>query len=190
MRWNGSAATATGSPAKASSSTKPKRGPSTASSPFTPGCRRPRPPASGTAGRPRPSGGAGWPAPRPPSRTSTRCRISRHASPGRSAPEGSDMLGEGPGPAEGIVEGPAVLRQVEVLDRESPPVVEGVEPGQDRGEVHGPARVVDMELGRPGSPLAKLHVVGVLQQLDRVTTPVGDVTGVDEQPQPRNLGSH
>ena len=32
-------------------------------------------------------------------------------------------------------------------------------------------------------------MIGELEQLARIATPVGDVTGVDEQPQPRHLGA-
>ena len=45
-----------------------------------------------------------------------------------------------------------------------------------------PRRVVDVQLRVPGLALAQLHVIGELEQLARIAAPVGDVTGVDEQP--------
>ena len=103
--------------------------------------------------------------------------------------EGADVRGEVAGPGSGSSSGQPLLGQVEVLDDELALVAELVEPARARRRSRR-RRVGSSTCTwvRPGLALAQLHVVGELEQLARVAAPVGDVTGVDEQPQARHLG--
>src|SRR5439155_294889 len=72
-----------------------------------------------------------------------------------------------------IVQRPAVVGQIEVLDAEATSILELVEPIDEVCEVDV-AAFVGMHLNVADSRLAQLHVVGVCQQLGRVLTPARD----------------
>jgi hypothetical protein len=80
--------------------------------------------------------------------------------------------------ADGVVERPPVVGEVEVLDTEEPAVVEPLELAQHRGEVHVPA-LVGVQLRAPLRGLPELHMIGEVQEAHRVLAPRRDVTGVD-----------
>lgn len=85
------------------------------------------------------------------------------------------------GPGDRIVEGPAMFWEIEVLHGEATGVLELIEARDDLLEVHHSTWIIDMKSSGAGLPLAELDVVRKLEHLERVTAPVGHVTGVDEE---------
>ncbi len=103
-------------------------------------------------------------------------------------PTAPQLSGEVARPLHRVVESPAVVGQVEVLDAELASVVEPIQPAEQLGEVDDTGRIVDVQLRVPGLALAELHVVGELEQLVGIAAPVGHVAGVDEDAHVADLG--
>ena len=89
--------------------------------------------------------------------------------------------------ADRVVEGPAVVGQVEVLDADPAGVVEPLELGEHGGEVDV-TTLVGVELRTALRGLAQLHVVGVAQQRDGIAAPGRHVAGVEGEAQAGHRG--
>src|SRR5262245_34514107 len=92
-----------------------------------------------------------------------------------------NVFGEFECVAERVVEGPALLRHVEVFDGEQAVVLDRSELGEYRREVD--VAVLGVELAAVASRLPKLDVGSVRQEGDGITAPTGHMAGVHHQSQ-------